>query len=255
MRIRVLGCYGAELSKLGTCGFLINGSVLLDAGTICSSLTLTEQRKIRYVLLSHIHADHIKGLPFLSENLIAEKGQRTVEIISIRKVLAGLHRYLLNNQIWPDFTQLPNEGSPIFRLRAIREGEMLKIDGLHIKAFRVNHIVPCVGFLIRQNNSSLLYSGDTYETDKIWKAAARTANLKAAMIEASFPNALKGLAVKSKHLTPRLLLQEFSKIGKPNLPLYIYHMKPRYLEQMRRELEQLKIKNITILQDGTEFEV
>ncbi len=255
MRLRVLGCHGAELSNHETCGFLINGSVLLDAGTICTSLTLSEQRKIRYVLISHIHVDHIKGLPFLSENLIGEKGQRPIVVISMRKVLDGLRRHLFNDQIWPDFTKLPNGQNPIFRLRAIREGETIKVDGLSVKAFEVNHTVPCAGFLIREKNSSLLYSGDTYKTEKIWKTAAKTADLKAAMIETSFPNALQDLAVKSKHLTPNLLFEEFSKIGKPHLPLYIYHMKPRYLEAIRRELKQLKIEKMTFLKDGLIFDV
>ena len=255
MRIRVLGCYGAELSNHGTCGFLINGSVLLDAGSICSSLTLSEQRRIRYILISHIHADHIKGLPFLSENLFAEKPPRPVVIISFREVLDGLRRHLFNDQIWPDFTKRPSATKPIFRLRAIREGETMKIGGLGVKAFRVNHLVPCAGFLIRQKNSSLLYSGDTYQTGKIWKAATEDTHLKAAMMETSFPNALKNLAAKSKHLTPSLLFQEFSKIGKPHLPLYIYHMKPRYLERIKREVKQLKIEKVTVLEDGMVFDV
>jgi ribonuclease BN (tRNA processing enzyme) len=255
MRLRVLGCHGAELSNHGTCGFLINRSVLLDGGTICSSLTLSEQRRIRYVLISHIHADHVKGLPFLSENLIGPKGQTPIIVISIGKVLTGLRRHLFNNQIWPDFTRLPHGRNPLFRLRAVREGETIKIDGLEVRAFRVNHTVPCAGFLIRQRNSSLLYSGDTYHTDNIWKAATKDPHLKAAMIETSFPNALKDLAAKSKHLTPALLLQEFSKIGRPRLPLYIYHMKPRYLEAILRELKRLKIERMTMLKDGMVFDV
>jgi ribonuclease BN (tRNA processing enzyme) len=255
MQIRVLGCHGAEFSKFGTCGFLINGSVLMDAGTICSSLTLSEQSHIRYVLISHIHADHIKDLTFLSENLIEEKRRRPVVIISLGKVLTGLQRNLFNNQIWPDFTKLPNSRNPVFRLKAIREGQTIKIDGLEVKAFSVNHIIPCAGFLIREKNSSILYSGDTYKTDKLWKAAAKDANLKAALIETSFPNALEGLATISKHLTPHLLLKEFSKIAKPSLPLYVYHLKPRYLETIRRELKQLKIENMTVLKDGQIFEV
>lgn len=250
MRIRVLGCHGAEFSKFGTCGFLINGSVLLDAGTICSSLTLSEQGRIRYVLISHIHADHIKDLTFLSENLIAEKKRKPVVIISLGKVLAGLKRNLFNNQIWPDFTKLPNDRNPVFRLKEIREGQSMKIDGLEVRAFRVNHIIPCAGFLIRNKNSSVLYSGDTYKTHKLWRAAAKDANLKAALIETSFPNALEGLATISKHLTPHLLLKEFSKIKKPKLPLYVYHIKPRYINIIRRELKELKIENVTALKDG-----
>lgn len=255
MRIRVLGCHGAKLSNHRTCGFLINGSVLLDAGTICSSLTLSEQGRIRYVLISHIHADHIKDLTFLSENLIAEKKRRPVVIISLGKVLTGLKKNLFNNQIWPDFTKLPNDRNPVFRLKTIREGQTIKIDGLEIKAFRVNHVIPCAGFLIRDKNSSILYSGDTYKTDKLWKAAAKEPRLKAAMIETSFPNALEGLATISKHLTPHLLLKEFLKIRKPHLPLYVYHIKPRYLKTIRRELKRLKIENLTVLKDGQIFKV
>ena len=94
MRLRVLGCHGAELPNHSACGFLINGSVLLDAGTISSAMTLAEQSNIRYILISHIHADHTMGLTFLSENLIAVKRQRTVVIISIEEVLAGLRQNL-----------------------------------------------------------------------------------------------------------------------------------------------------------------
>jgi len=76
MQIHVLGCHGADQLVGGTgglvrqesCGFLIDGSVLLDAGTIGTRLTLAEQRCIRFVLLSHLHFDHIKSLPTLADN-------------------------------------------------------------------------------------------------------------------------------------------------------------------------------------------
>jgi len=255
MRIKVLGCHGAELPNHCTCGFLINQSVLLDGGTICTSLTINQQRKIRYVLLSHIHVDHIKGLPFLSENLIGQKDQKSVVIISLKKVLTGLMRNLFNNQIWPDFTKIPTPQNPIFRLKAVREGETINVDGLQIKAFRVNHTVPCAGFLIRYQNKSFLYSGDTYKTEQIWEAASLTTDLKAAMIEASFPNAYEALAKSSKHLTPSLLSEEFSKIGKPQLSLYVYHMKPRYLSEIRKELKDLNIKKLVMLKDGVTIKV
>ncbi|MEW6323969.1 MAG: 3',5'-cyclic-nucleotide phosphodiesterase [Nitrospirota bacterium] len=254
MKLRVLGCHGAELPGHGTCGFLINHSVLLEGGTVCSSLTLSEQRRIRYILLSHIHVDHIKSLPFLSENLVGVKGRKPITIISLPGVVAGLRRYLFNNQIWPDFTALPAR-NPVFRLRAIREGESIAIDGLRVQAVAVNHTLPCAGFLIRHNKSALVFSGDTYRTDKIWRLAANIGDLRAAMIETSFPNALAELAAASKHLTPALLVKEFTKIGKPGLPLYIYHVKPRYRDRIRKELRRLNIPRMTILKDGAVFRV
>lgn len=255
MRIRVLGCHGAEMVNCGTCGFLINETVLLDAGTVCSSLTLAEQVKIRHVLISHIHMDHIKGLPFLSETLVGEKERKPVVISSLPQVLSGLKRHLFNGRLWPDFTTIPDCRHPVFRLRAMQEGRAVRVGDLSVRAFSVNHQVPCAGFLIREGDSSLLYSGDTSQTDRIWKAAARDKSLKAAMIETSFPDALKGLAASSKHLTPALLSEEFLKIGKPDLPLYVYHMKPRYLGEIRRELGELKIAEMIILKDGVTFGV
>lgn len=57
MKIRVLGCHGSEQfggEKTGrqqcrTCGFLINDTVMVDAGTIGAALTLDEQRAIRHI--------------------------------------------------------------------------------------------------------------------------------------------------------------------------------------------------------------
>jgi ribonuclease BN (tRNA processing enzyme) len=147
-------------------------------------------------------------------------------------------------------SQQPGSGLCTSTKRGIDQDE-----GLEITAFSVNHIVPCAGFVVRQNSASFLYSGDTYQTEKIWEAAAKDAHLKAAMIETTFPNALEDLAVKSKHLTPRLLLTEFTKIGKPSLPLYIYHVKPRYLDVVSRELDALQIENMTVLEDGAILDI
>ena len=77
MNIHILGCHGSEgllettsgLLPCNTCGFLLNGTLLLDAGTAASALSLNEQKQIRHILLTHIHFDHIKGLPTLADNL------------------------------------------------------------------------------------------------------------------------------------------------------------------------------------------
>jgi len=72
MKIRILGCHGSEqlhedtrLPPSKACGFLLNDTVMVDGGTISSQLTFSQQTKIRHVLLSHLHFDHIQGLPFL----------------------------------------------------------------------------------------------------------------------------------------------------------------------------------------------
>ena len=77
MNIRVLGSHGSDLLVKGptgskicrSVGFLVNEELMVDAGTLASSLTLDEQSRVKHILLSHLHLDHIKGIPPLVDNL------------------------------------------------------------------------------------------------------------------------------------------------------------------------------------------
>lgn len=262
MKIRVLGCHGSDQlvdGALGphqcrTCGFLINETVLVDAGTVGPTLRLAEQKRIRHVLLSHLHFDHIQGLPTLADNLVDEVVEPVV-LTSIPEVLKGLQSHVFNGEVYPDFLQLPDPQHPIFVFRPLDVGKEQEVSGLRVTAIPVNHQVSTVGFFIREGHSTLLYSGDTAETEEIWKVAARTPTLKAALIETSFPDAMAELARVSKHLTPSLFAREFRKIGRPNLPVYVYHLKPRFREQIRHELALLKIPNLRVLEEGQEISI
>lgn len=256
MRIRVLGCHGSD-QLLGkrqcrTCGFLINDCVMVDAGTIGAALRLDEQRRIRHILLSHLHFDHIQGLPTLADNLVDEAVD-SVELVGTSQVIGGLQEHLFNGKVYPDFMALPDPQHPIFRTRTFEEGRTFEVSGLQVTPISVNHLVPTVGFLIREGQSSFLYSGDTYETDEIWEVASREATLKAAFIETSFPDELSTLAQVSKHLTPTLLARAFEKIKRPDLPVYIYHVKPRFRDDITRQLKQFRIQNLTVLEEGQEL--
>ena len=129
------------------------------------------------------------------------------------------------------------------------------MGGLGVTPILVNHVVPTVGFLLREGAQTLLYSGDTYRTDDLWRTAKDLTGLKAAFIETSFPNEMDELARVAKHLTPALLAEEFAKLAKPELPVYAYHLKPRFREQIRRELGQLGIHHLTALAEGQTLEL
>jgi len=263
MIITTLGCYGAELAITDPAGqavtykpsgFLVNRSVVIDAGALPISRNPDDLKQIRHVLLSHIHFDHVMGLPFLADAVFG-KIAAPIQIHSLDEILTALHEHLLNDTVWPDFTQLPSHDQPTFRLSVLREEVCQTIGELRVTPVRVNHKVPTVGFIIQDRTGAVLYSGDTHETNQIWETASKVADLKAAIIETSFPNDLYDLAVKSGHLTPRLLAQEFAKIGKPDIPLYVYHMKPQYIEPLTAEIKALNIPNVRVLKDGEIFSV
>ncbi len=85
--------------------------------------------------------------------------------------------------------------------------------------------------------------------------AARIPNLKGMFIKVSFPDFMLKIATQSKHRTPSLLAVEYLKIGKPDLPLFIYHMKPTVRDQIFFELSCLDIPPITILEEGQVLEM
>ena len=260
MKIRVLGCHGSDqlLNSNGRtmqcrpCAFLINDTVLLDAGTVGSRLTLSEQMKISHVLLSHLHFDHIKDLPTLADNLVGESNAALV-VASIPDVLDGLRAHIFNSSVYPDFFQLPDPDRPVFVPQVLEVDREWTASGLRIVPIRVNHLVPTVGFLISDERTTILYSADTYQTDDLWRAASSVPNLRAAFIEVSYPNAQAALARTAKHLTPELMEGEFRKIGRPDLPVYVYHVKPRFRSVIETELRQLPIARITVLEEDLEL--
>lgn len=257
MRVKVLGCYGADFFekkngkaiRYNPSGFLINKSVAIDAGTLCGALTLPELTQVKYVFISHAHLDHIQSLPFMAEILFG-KIQHPVVIVSIAEVIEVLQKHFFNGHLWPDFTQLPTPENRILSYQVIPVGKPIDVEGLKITAIQVSHIVPAVGFIIEESQSAIVYSGDTWKTDELWKVAAGVDHLKAIFVESSFPDQLSRLAMISGHLTPQLTFQEFNKIHRPDLPLYIYHMKPPYLDEIRRQIKGLRKKAVHLLRDG-----
>lgn len=239
MEIRVLGCYGSELPGFNSTAFLLNGRILLDAGTVTSALNIEEQLEITHALISHSHFDHIKDILFLAGNVIPQH-KHPICIISLRSIIDLIKANLLNNAIWPDFSSIPLAGgSPILNYLRVDEETEIIIGEITCQAVKVNHTVEAVGYIIRDPGGTLVYSGDTGRTDRIWEVAHKEDNLRVVITEVSFPNDLHDLAILTGHLTPMMLSEELLKLNRPNIPVYVCHMKPAYIEQIQKELRAL----------------
>jgi len=250
VKIEVLGCSGAEFPGHNPPAFLIDEKILLDAGTIGAYLSENAQWKIRHILISHAHLDHIRGIPFLADNIIIKNKKHNVTVIGIAPVLKALKDNLLNNKIWPDFTMIPNAEKAIIRFLEVKPGKGIEVNGYKITAYRVNHSVPAAGYIIEDGRGKrLLYTGDTGPTHAIWKEAGRI-KIHRAIIEVSFPNKMEAMAVETGHLTPRLLKKELDKIKMPPDKILITHPKPQHIKTIRAEIKKLGIPDIRLLKDG-----
>ena len=94
--------------------------------------------------------------------------------------------------------------------------------------------------------------GDTGDTDQLWEVAAQLPHLGAVFIETSFPDDMLELARISKHLTPALMAKQLRKLGRSDVPVYVYHMKPRFESRIREEVQNLGIPRLSILEEGQE---
>lgn len=119
-------------------------------------------------------------------------------------------------------------------------------------AVRVNHVVDCVAYFLERDGRALLHVGDTGPTEAVWERARATSNLCAVVVEAAFPNRLQALADASGHLTPASLEAELRKLGR-RVPLFLYHLKPQFAEEIERDLTAVRDLAPTILEAGKTY--
>ena len=62
MEVQILGAHTTEARELRLTCFLIDGVLALDAGSLTASLSLSQQEKVRAILLTHQHFDHSRDL-------------------------------------------------------------------------------------------------------------------------------------------------------------------------------------------------
>jgi cAMP phosphodiesterase len=195
----------------------------------------------------------LKGILFLADNVIGRTKQ-PVNIRALPAVINAIKKHLMNNVIWPDFTRIPTPKAPVLTYKPFRAGKDLVVAGLRIKPIPMNHPVPAVGFLVHDGKSSILYTADTGPNEGIWKEAARARNLKAIIVDTSFPDTFEKLAQVSGHFTPIQLHRDLEKAKVRNhVPIYVYHVKPAYEARVVRDLKALGRKNIKILREGKTY--
>ncbi|GAG76974.1 unnamed protein product, partial [marine sediment metagenome] len=78
MHIQVLGAHNCESQNSKLISLLIDDVLAIDAGALTSSLSLEAQQKIKAILLTHQHYDHIRDIPTIAMNLFLR--QATINV-------------------------------------------------------------------------------------------------------------------------------------------------------------------------------
>ncbi len=251
MKLRVLGAFGSEGISQRPSAFLIDDRILVDAGGVTGALSVPEQLVIEHALVSHAHLDHIAGLVFLTETLAFHGRRQPVTVTSTAPVVQALRTSVFNNVLWPDFAQIPDARTPVVAYRTLQPDVEQRVGDLWVTPIAVSHTVPTVGFIIHDGSRGFVYSGDTGPTDALWKALRGLNGVRAVVLECAFPNRMGDLADASGHMTPALIERELDKLP-PDLPVWIFHLKPQFHEETAAELARLGTSRVQILeQDKT----
>lgn len=252
MELRILGSAGAEFPDFRPPAFLIDGKLLLDAGTIGSVLNEEEQWNIQNIFITHSHLDHIRSIPALADNIIIKNLNHKVTIHCTKEVISALQNHMFNNIIWPDFTKIPSVEDPVLAYSLIIPYQEYVVDGYTVQAIPVDHTVPAVGYRVASGGRTLVYTGDTGPTRTIWKSCS---GIDVLIVEVSFPNCMEAMALVTKHLTSSMLQHELAQIEVLPKRILITHPKPQYVDIIRREIESLNVDGMELLHDGSLYEV
>ena len=213
---------------------LIDDILVLDAGGLTSSLSFPAQQKLKAILLTHQHYDHIRDIPAIALYLYLSGA--TIDLYSILPVYEALTTPPLDFKLYPNFLEQP-QGNPTIKFTVVEPLKSKQIEGYSILPVPVNHSVPTVGYQITSPDGKVVfYTGDTGPgLADCWEQVSP----QLLIIEVTEPNRYEEFCRGVGHLTPALLKQELTSFRglKGYLPqVVVVHMYPALEKEIETEI-------------------
>ena len=234
MNIQVLGAHNCESKSSRFISLLIDDVLAIDAGGLTSNLSFQAQQRIRAILLTHQHYDHIKDIPVIAMNFFLRG--TTLNVYSTQSVYEAISTHLLDSRLYPNFLEQPQK-KPTIKFTIIEPYKPEQIEGYSILAVTVNHTVPTVGYHITSpNGEAVFYTADTGPNlAHCWEQISP----QLLITEVTVPNRYEKFARESGHMTPSFLKQELASFQeiKGYLPqVVVVHMSPDLEKEIEAEI-------------------
>lgn len=234
MNIQLLGVHNCESQNTKLTSLLIDDILVVDAGGLTSSLSFPAQQKLKAILLTHQHYDHIRDVPAITFNFAMANA--AIDIYSTLPVYETLTTHWLNGDVYPKFLGWP-QGDPKINFTLVEAYKTRQIEGYGILPIPVNHSVPTVGYQITSPDGKVLFY--TSDTGPGLAACWEHVTPQLLITEVSAPDRFEELYKSRGHLTPTLLRQELISFRelKGYLPrVVIVHINPRLEEEIKAEI-------------------
>lgn len=234
MKVQILGASGGIGGLARTTSLLIDDDILIDAGTGLGELSLAAMQRVDHVFLTHSHLDHVACLPFMMDSVGAARG-KPITVHAQQATLDGLRTHLFNGVLWPDFAIIPTPQAPFMRYETLAAGADYVVGTRRLRSIPVTHAVPAVGYLVRGEQGSIAFTGDTTNTEEFWRVLNTCDDLKHVIVETSFLDKDEYLARISKHMCPSMVAQELKKL-KSGPQVHITHLMPGAEDEIMGEI-------------------
>jgi len=256
VKIRVLGAHNCESKTSRFVCLLIDGVLALDAGALTSSLSWQAQRRLKAILLTHRHYDHIRDIPAIAINRFFHNA--SIGIVSSQSVRDTLAAHMLNDETYPNFFEFPEINPPV-TFTVVEPYRPEQIEGYTVLPIPVNHGAAALGYQVTAPDGKVLfYTGDTGAgLDDCWKHVSP----QLLIIEATAPSSHRSFATDSEHLTPAMLAEELSGFRKLKgyLPeIVVVHMTPQLETEIAVEIAELASQlsaSITLAHEGMQIQL
>jgi len=239
MQLTILGCSGGVGSSAATTSFLVDDSVLLDAGTGASELPTVGMAELQDVFLTHAHLDHVALLPLMLATAFEDLSD-PLRIHARPETVRALETHIFNWQLWPDFTEMLGRQRSVVDFQAMEPGDARSLAAGTITMLPVVHSVPAAGYLLNGQGQNLAFSGDCTTNEVFWQSLNELSTLDHLIVEVGLANEKRDIAHELCHYTPELLARDLEQLVHDPV-IWLTHITPgdeqRILAQCRQTIQ------------------
>lgn len=157
MKVKILGKYGPFAVKGCTSSYLLtnlDSCVLLDcgSGSVKKLIQSGDIYKLKFIVLSHLHFDHIADIGVLSYALASLRKEDKIKVYMPK----------CNLKAYETIKQITN-----FEIIEISEGVTYLDSGFTFSFYKMTHPVVSYGIKITNGDKTFSYTGDTTKNENI----------------------------------------------------------------------------------------
>jgi len=253
IELHVYGCHGGigGRDRQTTC-YGIGRHIVIDAGTGLATVPLEQLANIDHVVLTHAHLDHVACLPLMLDS-VAGMRKSPVTVWASNEVINLLKAHVLNDQIWPDFTKIPSVAAPFMRFASLT-AEGAEIAGYRFTPLPADHGIPACGYLVARGSAAVAFSGDTGDCPEFWAQIAAEPQLKAVVVECSYPATMVPMALLSRHMHSTGLIERLRALP-AKVSAVIVHRKPGLETEIADDLHRgLNDRDVRLPEPGDVYQ-